>query len=51
VGHSAPLFTLIDIDLMQFDEIWAAAGTPYAVFHLTPQELVQMTGGKVIAII
>lgn len=50
VGHSTPLLTLIDTDLMQFDEIWAAAGTPYAVFRLTPQELVQMTGGKVVPV-
>ena len=31
---------------MQFDEIWAAAGTPNAVFRLTPSDLVELTGGR-----
>ena len=50
VGHSEQLETFIDEDLMQFDEIWAAAGTPHAVFRLTPTDLVMMTGGQVAAI-
>ena len=47
VGHIAPLPTFIDAGLMQFDEIWAAAGTPFAVFRLTPAALVELTGGTV----
>lgn len=47
VGHVKPLEILIDTDLMQYEEIWAAAGTPRAVFKLTPAELVAITGGKV----
>ncbi len=47
VGHSAKLETFIDEDLLQFESIWAAAGTPNAVFQLVPRELVQMTGGRV----
>ncbi len=50
VGHTEALQTFIDQDLLAFDEIWAAAGTPNAVFRLTPQELVRMTGGQVIKI-
>jgi len=50
VGHSTPLETYIDEDLLQFEEIWAAAGTPHAVFRLTPQDLVQMTQGETISI-
>ena len=50
VGHAEPLITFIDEDLMQFDSIWAAAGTPNAVFPLTPAELVKMTGGRVIVV-
>jgi len=50
VGHSEPLQTFIDQDLLAFDEIWAAAGTPNAVFRLTPHDLVRMTGGKIINI-
>lgn len=48
VGHSEQLETFIDQDLMQYEEIWAAAGTPHAVFRLSPADLVKMTGGRVI---
>ena len=51
VGHTQPIRIFIDEDLMQFDEIWAAAGTPRAVFKLTPDELQRITNGKVIAVI
>lgn len=50
LGHAEALRTFIDKDLLQYDEIWAAAGTPFAVFRLTPQELVAMTGGEVFEI-
>jgi prolyl-tRNA editing enzyme YbaK/EbsC (Cys-tRNA(Pro) deacylase) len=50
VGHTEKPVTLIDADLLAHDEIWAAAGTPNSVFRLTPQALVTMTGGRVIAI-
>lgn len=50
IGHSEPLQTFIDQDLLQYTEIWAAAGTPHAVFRLTPNDLLRMTGGKVISI-
>jgi prolyl-tRNA editing enzyme YbaK/EbsC (Cys-tRNA(Pro) deacylase) len=49
-GHSEPLQTFIDQDLLAFDEIWAAAGTPNAVFRLTPQDLLRMAGGEIINI-
>lgn len=50
VGHSTPLRTFIDRDLFQHAEIWAAAGTPHAVFRLTPADLERMTGGAVVEI-
>nr|MBP8975018.1 YbaK/EbsC family protein [Anaerolineae bacterium] len=50
VGHDRPLRTFIDQDLRQFDVIWAAAGTPNAVFRLTPADLERMTGGEVIRV-
>jgi Cys-tRNA(Pro) deacylase len=50
IGHAKPLDIFIDADLMGLDEIWAAAGTPNAVFKLTPDELRRMTGGRVIDI-
>ena len=51
VGHSEKLETFIDQDLLQYLEIWAAAGTPHAVFHLTPDDLLRMTCGLVIKVI
>ncbi|HEV7505567.1 MAG TPA: YbaK/EbsC family protein [Thermoanaerobaculia bacterium] len=50
VGHASPLRVLIDCDLLQYQEIWAAAGTPHAVFRTTPEELERMTEGKVLEI-
>lgn len=50
VGHSRPLPTYIDEDLLQYAEVWAAAGTPHAVFRLNPRELPRITGGKVIKV-
>ncbi|MEA4890080.1 MAG: YbaK/EbsC family protein [Clostridiaceae bacterium] len=50
VGHKKEITVLIDEDLMQYSEIWAAAGTPHAVFKLTPQILCEITAGKVIRI-
>ena len=50
VGHSEQLPTFIDEDLLSYDEIWAAAGTPNAVFKLTPAELKLITQGKVVCI-
>lgn len=50
VGHTRPLTTFIDQDLLNFEEIWAAAGTPNAVFRLTPNDLVKMTGGDIIKV-
>ena len=50
VGHLIPIRTFIDADLLQHEVIWAAAGTPNAVFRLTPAALKEMTNGEVIAI-
>jgi prolyl-tRNA editing enzyme YbaK/EbsC (Cys-tRNA(Pro) deacylase) len=45
-----PARTLIDPDLLGYDEVWAAAGTPRDVFPLSPSELVARTGGEVQSI-
>jgi prolyl-tRNA editing enzyme YbaK/EbsC (Cys-tRNA(Pro) deacylase) len=50
LAHAEPLTIFIDQDLLQYAEIWAAAGTPHAVFCLTPAQLVAMTGGRVVQI-
>ena len=50
VGHAEKMAIFIDEDLLNYEEIWAAAGTPNAVFRLTPQDLVKVTGGRVVSI-
>ncbi|TFW05342.1 YbaK/EbsC family protein [Oxalobacteraceae bacterium OM1] len=47
IGHVQKTVMLIDEDLLQLPGVWAAAGHPHAVFHLTPQQLVAMTGAPV----
>jgi len=47
VGHDTPPIVLIDQDLLALANIWAAAGTPHAVFPLTPADLVALTKGIV----
>ena len=47
IGYPAPIPTYIDRDLLQYDVVWAAAGTPRHVFPIAPQELVRITGGSV----
>jgi prolyl-tRNA editing enzyme YbaK/EbsC (Cys-tRNA(Pro) deacylase) len=50
VGHAQAITTLIDADLLKYEELWAAAGTPHAVFNLRAADLIKLTGGKVIAV-
>lgn len=50
IGHAEPPVVAIDEDLLRHDRIWAAAGTPNAVFELTPDRLVAMTGGTVMPV-
>lgn len=50
LGHLVQPITFIDKDLLDYDLVWAAAGTPHAVFSVDPNELERMTGGKVISI-
>lgn len=47
VGHPQPLTTLLDAALLRYDAVWAAAGTPHAVFRITPDELLRATGARV----
>jgi prolyl-tRNA editing enzyme YbaK/EbsC (Cys-tRNA(Pro) deacylase) len=46
-GHSTPLRVFIDPDLLQYDEVWAAAGTWNDVFGIEPHQLVDASGGAV----
>ncbi|MCB5173842.1 YbaK/EbsC family protein [Microvirga lenta] len=49
-GHAMPLRTLVDRDLLGHDIVWAAAGTPRAVFSTDPKALMQATGAEIIAV-
>lgn len=44
IGHSRPVKLLLDEDLQRFKTIWAAAGTPFSVFPLSPDQLRSLTG-------
>jgi prolyl-tRNA editing enzyme YbaK/EbsC (Cys-tRNA(Pro) deacylase) len=46
VGHVQAVRLLLDAELRRFARIWAAAGTPFAVFALTPDELARVTGAE-----
>ncbi|KAA3634161.1 MAG: YbaK/EbsC family protein [Proteobacteria bacterium] len=46
-GHETPIRTFIDEDLLRFDTVWAAAGTPNAVFELDPAALPPLTSGVI----
>ena len=46
VAHNEPLETILDPDLKNYDAIWAAAGTPFAVFQLKPADLEPLTQGR-----
>jgi prolyl-tRNA editing enzyme YbaK/EbsC (Cys-tRNA(Pro) deacylase) len=50
LGHPQPMETYLDEDLLQYPTVWAAAGTPKAVFELTPAALQKMTAGKTVTV-
>lgn len=50
VGHSQQLQTYIDKDLLNYETVWAAAGTPYSVFSVDSDDLITLTGGTVAVI-
>jgi Cys-tRNA(Pro) deacylase len=47
-GHASALPVYVDEDLTRFDVVWAAAGTPFAVFAVTPDDLVQASQGTLV---
>ena len=46
IGHAQPVKLLLDADLRRFDRVWAAAGTPYSVFPVSPDQLRALTGAE-----
>ena len=49
-GFPAPLRVLVDEDLLAYDTVWAAAGTPHTVFETTGADLVRVTGGRAVRV-
>ena len=47
VGHQMPPVVFVDDTLLEYDVLWAAAGTPNTVFQVRPDELVRLSGGVV----
>jgi prolyl-tRNA editing enzyme YbaK/EbsC (Cys-tRNA(Pro) deacylase) len=50
VGHPRRIRTLLDVDLQQYPEIWAAGGIPHAVFPVTYSELLALTAAEPVAV-
>jgi prolyl-tRNA editing enzyme YbaK/EbsC (Cys-tRNA(Pro) deacylase) len=50
IGHTQPMETYLDEDFLSYQTIWAAAGTPNAIFELNTEDLQKMTDGKVIQV-
>lgn len=51
VGHLSPIRAYLDPRLMEFDVIWAAAGTPHHIFPIAPADLLRVTGAQLAAFI
>jgi prolyl-tRNA editing enzyme YbaK/EbsC (Cys-tRNA(Pro) deacylase) len=52
VGHKQKIALIfVDEDLLKFESVWAAAGTPHAVFNMSGTDLLAMTEGKVISVL
>ena len=49
-GHATPVVSFMDADLLQYETVWAAAGTPMAVFAVDPKRLKDATGAEAIAV-
>jgi prolyl-tRNA editing enzyme YbaK/EbsC (Cys-tRNA(Pro) deacylase) len=47
VGHATQPIVLIDADLERFSSVWAAGGTPNAVFRIAPADLIRLSKGQV----
>jgi prolyl-tRNA editing enzyme YbaK/EbsC (Cys-tRNA(Pro) deacylase) len=50
IGHKQKIETFLDEDFLKFENVWAAAGTPNAIFELTTSDLQKMTDGRVVRV-
>lgn len=49
-GHSTRLTPVLDPDLLEYETVWAAAGTPNAVFAVAPQALAEATAAAILKV-
>lgn len=50
LGHAQSLRIVLDRDLMNYEVLWAAAGTPHSVFRIDPARLIALTGAQPVDI-
>lgn len=50
IGYPNPIASSMDEDLLQYQVIWAAAGTPHTVFEISPLDLLRITSARVIKV-
>ncbi len=50
IGHPQKLETYLDEDFLQYETVWAAAGTPKAIFELKTSDLQKMTGARIVRV-
>lgn len=50
IAHVSPVTVVVDVSLREFDEVWAAAGHPYAVFRTSYDELLHLTDGRSVSV-
>jgi prolyl-tRNA editing enzyme YbaK/EbsC (Cys-tRNA(Pro) deacylase) len=50
IGHAEKMETYLDEDFLSYQTIWAAAGTPNAIFELKTEDLQKMTNGKIVQV-
>jgi len=51
LAHATPLTTIVDRDILRYDVVHAAGGTPYAMFPVRPADLVRVVGGKIAGVL
>jgi prolyl-tRNA editing enzyme YbaK/EbsC (Cys-tRNA(Pro) deacylase) len=50
IGHAQKMETYLDEDFLQYPQVWAAAGTPNAIFELRTEDLQKMTNGRIVKV-
>lgn len=50
VAHNTPAIVLMDADLLRYDVVWAAGGTPHSLFPISPRQLADLTTAQIVDI-